>query len=189
MLNYQNAGAASDIQFERVGDVLTITLPKEGFVRGGGNLLGSWQFWSIVVLLTFCMNSADVVGWIGQALRGRLTTVSITPERVTLFLLQPVVMICGYVLVVAETATTIRLYRTELVRSTHGFLGAPREAACGRREIERVHVGWLSLSVERVPRRRGGMCRRVPLFTGRSRDERERVAAAIRTWLDERPSI
>ena len=54
MLDYENASAAGDIRFERVGDVLTIELPKEGFVRGAGNLLRSRHFW---MMLAFCCSS------------------------------------------------------------------------------------------------------------------------------------
>ena len=186
MLDYENASADADIRFERVGDVLTIKVPREGFVRGAGHLLRSWPFWACIVLMLVALNVVDLVDWLGQAFRGRFTTTRVSPQRVSLTLLQPAIFICGYMFVVAESATTIRLYRTELVHSRRGAFGSTSELAHARRDIERVHVGWLHLSIERR-QSRSGLCRRVQLLTGRTREERQRVAAAIRAWLDERP--
>ena len=70
MLDYENASAGADIRFERVGDVLTIKLPKEGFVRGTGNLLGSRHFWMLVALLLVIMNLGDLVRLVLNASRG-----------------------------------------------------------------------------------------------------------------------
>jgi hypothetical protein len=188
MLDYENVGAHADIRFERVGDVLTIKLPKEGFVRGAGTLLRSRPFWIFLAFMLLAMNLVRILSWATAALRGNVGPVGITSESIASFFLQPAVMMCVYVAIVSQASATIRLYRTELVRTVYGILGTARETAYDRNDIDGVRVSWLDVSII-SPRSRGlWMCHRVSLFTGRTREERERVAAAIRTWLDERPA-
>jgi hypothetical protein len=188
MLEYENASAATDIRFERVGDVLTIKLPKGGFVRGGATLLRSWQFAIFLAVLLLAVNLVPALSWCSAALGGNVRPLRITSGSVTTFFLQPAIMVCVYLAVVSQNATTIRLYRTELIRTAYGILGTARETAYDRCEIAAVRVGWLDVSIVSPRSRRFGICHGTVLFTGRSREERERVAAAIRAWLDERPT-
>jgi hypothetical protein len=188
MLDYENVSAHADIRFERVGDVLTIELPKEGFVRGAGTLLRSRPFWILLAFMLVAMNFVPILSWVTAALRGNVRPLGITSESIASFFLHPAVMVCVYLIVVTQNRATIRLYRTELVRTVYGILGSARETAYDRNDIDGVRVRWLGVSIV-SPRSRGlWMCHSVPLFTGRTREERERVAAAIRTWLDERPA-
>jgi hypothetical protein len=49
-------------------------------------------------------------------------------------------------------------------------------------------VGWLDLSLTKARPRRWLICPRLSLFIGRSREERERVATAIRNWIEQTPA-
>ena len=188
MLDYENVSAHADIRFERVGDVLTIKLPKEGFVRGAGILLRSRQFWMLLAIMLLALNFIHILSWCNAALSGNVRPLYITSESVAGFFLQPALMMCAYVAIVSQNSATIRLYRTELVRTVHGILGTTRETTYDRGDIGRVRVSWLDVSIVAPRSRWLWMCHSVPLFTGRTREERERVAAAIRTWLDESPA-
>lgn len=188
MLDYENVSAHADIRFERVGDVLTIEVPKEGFVRGAGTLLRSPQFWMFLAFMLVVMNLVPVLSWATAALRGKVRPLGITSESVASFFLQPAVMVCAYVAIVSQNRATIRLYRTELVRTVYGILGTKRETAYDRNDIDGVRVSWLDVAIVSPRSRWLWMCHSVPLFTGRTREERERVAATVRTWLNERPA-
>ena len=187
MLDYENIRKHADIRFERVGDVLTIKLPKQGFVRGAGTLLRLWEFWVFLAVLLLAMNLVPILSWCTATLGGNVRPLRITSKSVADAFFYPAVMVCMYVAIVSQQCATIRLYRTELVRTVHGILGTTRETAHARDEIGSVRVSWLDVSIVSPRPTRLWMCHGVSLFTGRTRDERERVAAAIRTWLDERP--
>jgi hypothetical protein len=187
MLDYENIRTHADIRFERVGDVLTIKLPKEGFVRGAGTLLRSRPFWVFIAVMLLAMNLVPILSWCTAALGGNVRPLRITSKSVADVFFYPAVMVCMYVAIVSQQSATIRLYRTELVRTLHGILGATRETAYDRNDIGSVRVSWLNVSIVSPMSRRSWMCHSVPLLTGRTREERQRVAAAIRTWLDQRP--
>lgn len=187
MLDYDNASSATDIRFERIGDVLTIKLPKEGFVRGAGNLLSSRYFWAVVTIMMLAMNGFDLVRWIRGAFQGQFIPASVTAGTIALFFLQPAFLVCMYVLIVCQSSVTIRLYRTELVHSMGGLFNTTRDTGYARRKITGVRNGWLNLSILLDRPRWLGFPHCAQLFFGRTRNERERVAAAIRNWLEPVP--
>ena len=187
MLDYENAIAQADIRFERVGDVLTIKLPKEGFVRGGGTVLRSRQFLVLLAAVVLVTNLVPVVSWCSAALGGNVRPLRITSESVASFFLQPAIVAGVYIAIVSQSSTTIRLYRTGLTRTAYGLLGAVREAAYDRSDIAGVRVGWFDVSIVSRLSTGLGMCHSVSLFTGRTHEERERVAAAIRNWIERAP--
>jgi hypothetical protein len=189
MLDYENVSAAGDIRFERVGDVLTIKLPKEGFARGAGNLLRSRQFWILLVLLLLVVNFADLTTFAWRAFHGRVQWSMISAQQVVLLFFQPAMLVCVYAALVGQIATTIRLDPTELVNSVHSLGLSGREGHYARGKVIGVNSRWMALTItldQPAVFKMG--CRRVSLFFGRTRDERERVAAAIRNWIEQTPA-
>lgn len=188
MLDYENASADADIRFERVGDVLTIKLPKEGFVRGAGNLLRSRHFWIIITILLLVVNIVDLATFAWHLYTGQVHWADLRPEQVVLVFFQPAMLVCVYAALVGQTATTIRLERTELVCSGRSFGFSGRGAGHARGKIVGVSSRWAALTLTLDQPVIFGMCRRATLFFGRSREERERVATAIRNWIEQTPA-
>ena len=187
MLDYDNAASGGDIKFERVGDVLTIQLPREGFVRGAGNQLRSWHFWLFIVVMCLFMNWFQLFLWVRSGFHTTIFAGGLHPDVLPRLLLQPSVMICMYLVIVGHFSATLRLGPSELVRSVRGLFSTTRETRFERSTIIGVHVGWLTVTLLRTGRNWFGGRRRVHLFTGRTRAERARVVAVIRNRLEPAP--
>lgn len=188
MLNYQTASSDADITFERVGDALTIRLPKEGFVRGAGALLRSRHFWMYIAIFLAAMNFGHVIHLARIGLRGNVPAFHVTAESVALVLFQPAAVICVYLSMVSQNNATIGLFQTKLGYTVHGIFGTTREKTYDRGDLDGVRVGWIDLSITSSRRFRFPFCRRRVLFAGRTREERERVATVIRNWIEQTPA-
>jgi hypothetical protein len=184
MLDYEAKAAGTDIRFERIADVLTIKMPREGFVRFAGHRVRSPHFllYSGVFLLVLFWQ--DIWDWLWRAVHGQLAVWPFTSGLVGWFLLPPAFAIGFYLVTVSQTSVTIRLYRRELVFSTDEPFQSIRETSIERQDIAGLRVGATTLSLTLHRRLVFGLPRRTILTSGRTREERERVAAAIRDWLE-----